>query len=88
MALEKAKNDFEKAERLARTTNKSTFMNLGDKQLGLVSEERPSSKKRYPVEDPIRATSDDFYISDDSIPSEMFMLIQKYREIIINSRGG
>jgi hypothetical protein len=39
-ALEKARDDFERAERIARTTNKSSFMSLGDKQPKLYSEER------------------------------------------------
>ena len=30
-AMERARDDLERSERLARNTNKSSFMNLGDK---------------------------------------------------------
>ena len=38
-AMDKARDDIERADRLARTTNKSSFMSLGEKQPKLVSEE-------------------------------------------------
>ena len=38
-AMERARDDLERSERLVRNTNKSSFMNLGDKQPKLVSEE-------------------------------------------------
>lgn len=38
-ALDKARDDIERADRIARSTNKSSFMNLGDKQPKLISEE-------------------------------------------------
>ena len=38
--MEKARDDVERAERIARTTNKSSFMSLGDKVPRLVSEEK------------------------------------------------
>jgi len=37
-ALSKAKDDIEKAERITKTLNKSSFMNLGEKVPNLVSE--------------------------------------------------
>ena len=37
--MERARDDLERSERLVRNTNKSSFMNLGDKQPKLVSEE-------------------------------------------------
>ena len=80
--MDRAREDIERADRIARTTNKSSFMGLGDKQPRLVSEEHlvtpGSSQHNYNrnVEDPYRAMVDDSYLSDDSIPAEVFQLIQ------------
>jgi hypothetical protein len=38
-ALDKARDDIERADRIAKSTNKSSFMDLGDKQPKLLSEE-------------------------------------------------
>jgi hypothetical protein len=38
-ALDKARDDIERADRIAKSTNKSSFMALGEKQPKLVSEE-------------------------------------------------
>ena len=38
-ALEKARDDIERADRIAKSTNKSSFMVLGEKQPKLISEE-------------------------------------------------
>ena len=38
-AMDKARDDIERADRIAKSTNKSNFMALGDKQPKLVSEE-------------------------------------------------
>lgn len=38
-ALDKARDDIERADRIAKSTNKSSFMALGDKQPKLLSEE-------------------------------------------------
>lgn len=37
--MEKARDEIERSERIARNTNKSSFMSLGDKQPKLISEE-------------------------------------------------
>lgn len=37
--MEKARDDIERAERLNRTTNRSSFMSLGDRPPKLFSEE-------------------------------------------------
>lgn len=77
--MDHAREDIERAERIARTTNKSSFMGLGEKQPRLVSEEHLISGQSngYPrnVEDPYRAMVDDSYLNDDSIPAEIFNLI-------------
>lgn len=38
-ALDKARDDIERADRIARSTTKSSFMALGEKQPKLLSEE-------------------------------------------------
>jgi hypothetical protein len=38
-ALEKSRDDIERADRIAKSTNKSSFMSLGDKPPKLVSED-------------------------------------------------
>ena len=37
--MEKARENIERAERIAKTTNKSSFMSLGEKQPQLMSED-------------------------------------------------
>jgi hypothetical protein len=41
--MDKARDDIERIERIARTTNNSQFMNLGEKRPKLVSEELMNS---------------------------------------------
>jgi hypothetical protein len=38
--MEKARENVERTERIAKTTNKGSFMSLGEKQHKLVSEEQ------------------------------------------------
>lgn len=78
--MDRARDDIERAGRIARTTNKSSFMGLGEKQPRLVSEEYLMSSGQRTVQDPYRSMLENNYISDDSIPSEIFTLIQDYRE--------
>lgn len=75
--MERAREDIEKVERIARTTNKSSFMALGEKQPRLVSEEHLNNKyntgnNHKNTEDPYRAMINDTYIRDESIPAEIF----------------
>jgi hypothetical protein len=95
--MDKARDDIERAERIARTTNKSSFMSLGEKQPRLVSEEhvhqpgglyfnntlRSGKAGTITVEDSYKAQQDDTYLKDDSLPSEIFNVIQLYREKIL-----
>eukprot|EP00347_Sterkiella_histriomuscorum_P013860 403363090 len=94
--MERARDDIERADRIARTTNKSSFMGLGDKQPRLVSEEHllnSGSRSNAThsggrnVADPYRAMIDDSYLNDDSIPAEIFQMIQLYRDRLSKSRG-
>ena len=90
-AMERARDDLERSERLVRNTNKSSFMNLGEKQPKLVSEELRSLQSgglqgnKWNNADR-SGTVDDTYIFDESIPAEIFPCITKYREKISKSK--
>jgi hypothetical protein len=76
--MEKARDSIERAERIAKTTNKSSFMNLGDKGPKLVSEEGSVVSGGRRSGGGIKSSfsnCDDTYLTDDSIPPEIFLLI-------------
>ena len=91
-ALDKARDDIERADRIARSTNKSSFMALGDKQPKLISEEVQA--KNYGTGGPKTMVSedkhnaDDAYLNDDSLPPEIFNVIQGYRDKIMKITKG
>ena len=91
-ALEKSRDDIERADRIAKSTNKSSFMSLGDKQPKLVSEEM--QQKAYGASQNGRAMSDEqrgndtAYLNDDSLPPEIFNIIQTYRDKIMKMTKG
>jgi len=95
-ALDKARDDIERAERIAKSTNRSSFMALGDKQPKLLSEEVQA--KHYgttPGNNAVKneaterqAGLDDAYLRDDSLPTEVFSVIQSYRDRIIKQTKG
>ncbi|CDW91378.1 UNKNOWN [Stylonychia lemnae] len=93
--MERAREDIERADRIARQTNKSSFMGLGDKQPRLISEEHLISATQSQlsggiprnVENPYRAMVDDQYLNDDSIPAEIFNLIQVFRDRLQRSKS-
>lgn len=76
--MEKARESQERVERIAKTTNKSSFMSLGDKNIKLISEELQNASSGNKKYQPILGDSsniDDSYLNDDSIPAEIFSLI-------------
>ena len=85
-AMEKARDELERSERIARNTNKSSFMSLGEKQPKLVSEEpRNNLANRWNNVDNFNTKTgsiEDSYIFDETIPAEIFPCITKYREKI------
>ena len=88
VGMEKARDSIERSERITKTINKSSFMNLGDKGPKLVSDEGSViSAGMGGRRSGLKSSCDDTYLTDDSVPSEIFILIQEYRERIINSRG-
>jgi hypothetical protein len=92
-ALDKARDDIERADRIAKSTNKSSFMALGEKQPKLISEEvqaknygaAPAGKN---TEDGNKQGMDDAYLRDDSLPPEIFTIIQNYRDKIMKMTKG
>lgn len=76
ISLEKAKEDIERADRIAKlTVNKTAFMPLGDKQPKLVSEEGTYNIQKNVVDPWANQSRDDSYLTDDSIPADVFTLI-------------
>lgn len=95
-ALDKARDDIERADRIARSTNKSSFMALGEKQPKLISEDMQA--KNYGAGQPGGGTKtmsidekggmDDAYLRDETLPPEIFNIIQGYREKIMKMTKG
>ncbi len=81
--MDKARDDIERAERIAKTTNKSSFMALGEKQPKLLSEEvqaknygtTPGNNAVKTEATERQAGLDDAYLRDDSLPTEVFSVI-------------
>jgi hypothetical protein len=95
-ALDKARDDIERSERIAKSTNKSSFMALGEKQPKLLSEDVQAKKYgTTPGNNAVKtevnerqAGLDDAYLRDDSLPTEVFSVIQSYRDRIIKQTKG
>ena len=95
-ALDKARDDIERADRIAKSTTKSSFMALGDKQPKLLSEDVQA--KQYGTGGPKTISNldgagsskggDDAYLRDESLPPEIFNIIQAYREKIMKLTKG
>ncbi|TNV79973.1 hypothetical protein FGO68_gene1178 [Halteria grandinella] len=94
-ALDKARDDIERADRIAKSTTKSSFMALGDKQPKLLSEDVQA--KQYGTGGPKTLSNidggsskggDDAYLRDESLPPEIFNIIQAYREKIMKLTKG
>ena len=80
-------------------TNRSTFLHLGEKKTQLVSEsdhsllQRQKLSTRSTLQDkPAQYMSDaqrkdQVYISDESVPAQIFPLIEQYRETLANGKG-
>lgn len=70
-------------------------MQLGEKQPKLMSEDMQAKNygtqtgtKATPAEDANRQPMDDAYLRDDSLPTEIFTVIQSYRDKIIKMTKG
>jgi chromosome segregation ATPase len=84
-ALDKARDDIERADRIARSTAKSSFMALGDKQPKLLSEDvqaknygtqqGPKTISNLDAGSKKAGNADDAYLRDESLPPEIFNII-------------
>lgn len=75
--MDRARDDIERAERIARSTTKSSFMALGETQPKLISEEQVSfnGKRGSPARSGFTGIGDDTYLNDSSVPAEVFQII-------------
>ncbi len=82
--MDKARENIQRAERIAKTTNKSSFMNLGENGPKLLSESGTnySQSKGGDKQSYKSSNMDESYLNDDTVPAEIFSLIHAYREII------
>lgn len=84
---EKAREESQRADRIARQMNRSSFMGLGENPPQLYSEQDPTQANRHGNVATDNAGSggvfqskDQSYLNDDSIPSGIFALIDVYRQ--------
>ena len=84
---EKAREESQRADRIARQMNRSSFMGLGENPPQLYSEQDPTQANRHGIVAGDNAGSggvfqnkDQSYLNDDSIPSGIFALIDVYRQ--------
>ena len=83
---EKAREESQRADRIARQMNRSSFMGLGENPPQLYSEQDPTQMNRHghvAVDNTgaggVFMGKDQSYLTDDSIPSGIFALIDTYR---------
>jgi len=93
---ERAKAEASRSERIAKAMNRSAFMGLGENPPKLFSEGEPALVKHvtiadnhsdYNLEDPF-ADKNATYLTDDSVPSAIYSVIDKYREKARRSAPG
>ena len=102
--MQKAQEESMRNERIAAGTNRSTFLHLGEKKTQLVSESESSLLKRQRAPGTAQSTQrrsdkpepyktaaqrkDDVYISDESVPAQIFPLVEQYRAKVLEISNG
>ena len=90
--MQKASEEAQKNERIAMGTNRSTFLHLGENKTKLVSESESSllQRKRLAGAAVVQDTKrkDQIYVSDETIPAQVFPLIEEYRAKILDLSAG
>lgn len=100
--MSKAQEEALKNERIAAGVNRSTFLHLGEKKKTLVSETESSLLRRQKAPTTTRSANsaistaymteaqrrDQVYITDDSVPSMIFPLIESYRQKVMDMAMG
>ena len=92
---ERAREESQRADRIARQMNRSSFMGLGENPPQLYSEQDPTQANRHGSVAMDNAgaggvfqSKDQSYLTDDSIPSGIFALIDVYRVKARETRTG
>ena len=99
--MNKAADEAQRNERIAMGTNRSTFLHLGENKTQLVSESQSSLLRRQKLAGPGKPgvskssgymtdaqRKDQVYINDESVPAQIFPLIEEYREKVLQSSNG
>ena len=97
--MNRAAEEAQRNERIAQGTNRSTFLHLGENKTQLVSESQSSLLKRQKLAGPGKPgvskgyitdaqRKDQVYINDESVPAQIFPLVEQYREKVLQSTNG
>jgi len=88
--MQSANEESQKNERIAQGTNRSTFLHLGEKKVKMVQEnDHPLlSRQKLPHMQSDAQRKDQGYIADESVPAQIFPLIENYRERIMEISNG
>lgn len=95
-AEEAAREESMRADRIARQMNRSSFMQLGENPPRLFSEQDPTLQQPGSLAGPGQGgvlfnsfhDKDQSYLTDDSVPSGIYALIDQYRTKARNTRNG
>ena len=86
-----------RADRIARQMNRSSFMGLGENPPKLFSEQDPTQQQANSLAGPGQGgvllnsqfhDKDQSYLTDDSVPSGIYALIDQFRKRARNARPG
>lgn len=93
-----AREESMRADRIARQMNRSSFMGLGENPPRLMSEQDPTQQQRGSLVGPgsggVMMNSNNFhdkdqsYLTDESVPSGIYALIDTYRQKARSTRPG
>ena len=93
-----ARDESMRADRIARQVNRSSFMGLGENPPKLFSEVDPTQQQARSMAGPgqggvfgvnsVFQDKDRSYLTDDSVPSSIYALIDQYRTKARNARPG
>jgi len=88
--MQHANEEAQKNERITQGTNRSTFLHLGEKKVQLVSErDHPLlQRSKVPGVQTDAQRKNQQYISDESVPAQIFPLIENYRAKILEISNG
>jgi hypothetical protein len=77
--MQKVGEEAQKNERIVQGTNRSTFLHLGEKKTQLIQEKEHALLQRQIMPHSDTQRKDQEYINDESVPAQVFPLIEKYR---------